>query len=549
MNDVTAIIISFLRPAYTIACIESLKKTYPDIQIIVGENGEYNNELAQVCRTHQARYIELPFDSGVCIGRNTLMQHVETEYVLVGDDDFFFEETTGVDKMVALISGHPEIDLIGGRVIQDGVVRNYQGKIERFPRHIITHPINLETADYQYDRQSGLRFIKTDLTFNFFVARVDKIKDIPWDEEIKVAYEHESWFIDLQEANRNVYFSPDPIVIHKPAHIRNIVEKSDIAPTYAAYRMRRTDKERFFTRHNLDYVIDMHGTKDYAPNHVSVKKKNDVKYVDFCITTFERPQAVRRLLLSIARYYPHANVYVADQSKEFDREFYKTLRGELYDAGLVKRVSIERLPYDCGLSYARNHLVTTTPNKYKLILDDDMEFGPGTDIGKMVSLFETDRNIGIVGGRVEQLGHDVHFEFTPEVIQGTIYHRTEKKIWKTHMGVTYRKTGCVLNFALMRRELFNTMLWDPALKVTEHTDFYLRMKVSHWKILYTPDVVIGHPPVERDAHYKEFRTRDEFLKRMFKKHGANRVVYENGQTVEVMPDGSISRYKSEPKPL
>jgi GT2 family glycosyltransferase len=103
MKNVTAIIISFLRPTYAIGCIESLKCVYPDINVIVGENGEYNNELAEVCRKHGARYIELPFDSGVCVGRNTLMKHVETEYVLVGDDDFFYDETTGVDHMRLLL--------------------------------------------------------------------------------------------------------------------------------------------------------------------------------------------------------------------------------------------------------------------------------------------------------------------------------------------------------------------------------------------------------------------------------------------------------------
>lgn len=545
MHNVTAIIISFLRPAYTIACVKSLKETYPDIQILVGENGDYEPELADLVKEVGGRYIKLPYDSGVCVGRNTLMQEVQTEYVLVGDDDFFYTKDAMVDRMHTLLVNNPQIDLIGGRIRENGTIRNYQGSIERHDRMLRNTPINLDDGpQYSIDPESNLQWVKTDLVFNFFVARKASIIDIPWDNQIKVAYEHESWFIDLQDANRFVAFSPNPIVVHKPDHIRDIVEKSQKHPQYQQFRMRRNDKERFFTRHKLDYVIDMNGNRDDRPDSPVDKRKNDVKGVDFCITTFKRPQALKRLLFSIAKYYPMANVYVADQNETFDREFYKALRTELYDAGLVKRVSFESLPFDCGLSYARNHLVTTTPNQYKLILDDDMEFCEETDIGKMVTLFQANPYAGVVGGMVRQLGNDIHFEFYPEIKDGTLYHANGDIVWRTHQGIQYRRTGCVLNFALFKKEVFNQVQWDPNLKVTEHTDFYLRFKDTPYQVLYTPEVVIEHPPVERTGDYKEFRTRPEFLVYMMKKHKLNKIIYQNGQTYQLNDDGSVSHYRS-----
>jgi len=543
MKNTTAIVISFLRPGYTKACVESLRKMYPEVSILVGENAEHHPELAKVCEEYGAKYIQLPFDSGVCVGRNMLLKHVETEFVLVGDDDFFYEEQTGVDRMVKFMENHPEADLIGGRVIQDGVVRNYQGSIERYANYLNTKPIKLDEAEFAYDSASGLRYIKCDLTFNFFVARVARIKDIPWDEEIKVAYEHLSWFIDMQSAKRNVYFSPEPIVIHKPEHIRKVVETTEVHSTYQAYRMRRCDKERFYSRHKIEYTISMNGAKEYAPNHVFEIRKNDMKFVDVCITTFKRPKALERLLFSIAEYYPMANIYVADQDKVLDRAFYKDLRDRLYDAGLAKRLSVESLPYDCGVSYARNHLVTSTPNKFKLILDDDMEFTKETDIGKFIRVMEADNRAGIVGGLMRQNGVDVHFEFTPEKHGDTILHVENKTNWKSHLGVRYKKSGCVLNFALMKKEIFEIIQWDPALKVTEHTDFYLRFQSLAYNVLYTPDVVIDHPSAERDPEYKQLRTRDEFQKLMFRKHGVTRMKYQNGQVVELAKDGSLTRYK------
>ena len=540
MKDVTAIVISFLRPVYTIACIQSLRRTYPEINIVVGENGEFDNELAKVCEQVGAKYVQLPYDSGVCVGRNMLMQHVKSKYVLVGDDDFYYDENTGADKMLQLLETNQGVDLIGGRIRENGIVRNYQGSIEINGRMLVNRPIDIERAEYQ--TTADLRFVKTDLVFNFFIARVDRIWNIPWDDQIKVAYEHESWFIDLQKNNINVYFTPDAIVEHKPEHLRQVVEATKIHATYRAFRMRRTDKERFFRRHNLDYVIDMNGYRDDAPDSPRLKRIDAVKRVDFCITTIKRPEAIKRLLFSIAQFYPSANIYVADQNERIDREFYKKLRTDLANAGLQKRLSVESLPYDCGLSYARNHLVTTTPNMYKLILDDDMVFTEKTSIEKMVALMEAMPSAGIIGGKVTQTGNDIHFEFTPEIKDDTIWHLKETPNWKKHNDILYRRTGCVLNFALFRRDVFNSILWDQDLKVTEHTDFYLRMKSLAWQIFYCPDVVVDHPPTTRVEDYKQLRTRDEFMVKMFNKHRVKRIIYENGHTVELNPDNSFTRY-------
>lgn len=542
MEKVTAIIISFLRPAYTKACVKSLRKMYPDIKIIVGENGEYDKELAKVCKQADAKYIDLPFDSGVCVGRNTLISHVETEFVLIGDDDFLYTKEAMVDKMWQFLNGHPEFDLIGGRVSLGGVLQNYQGHIEKHARHFITTAIDLKD-DFYKDEASGLRYCPADLTFNYFVGRTEKIKATPWDDQIKVAYEHFSWFFDFKLAGGKVAFSPDPVVVHKPVGVFNELIKDPNYGKYSDYRNRKSDRERFFAKYELDYTIGMNGKKAYAPGHTSEAKKSDIKHVDFCITTFKRPKALERLLYSIAEFYSQANVYVADQNEHFDRPFYKDLRTRLQKAGLVKRVSFERLPYDCGLSYARNHLVRTTPNKYKLILDDDMIFTAETDIGKMVKLLEAHPRVAVVGGRLQQLGTDIHFEFNLENKDGVIRQIPDGQPMRDFNGIGYKRTGCVLNFALMRKDLFNLILWDQDLKVTEHMDFYLRMRSVAYDILYTPDVVIDHPPTERDPDYKELRQRSEFIVKMMRKHGAKKIVSINGQVTELTDSGEIKRYK------
>ena len=72
MKDLTAIIISFFRPKYTIDCVKSLRKQYPKIKILVGENGERNADVAKAVSDVGGKYIQLSFDCGVGPGRNML---------------------------------------------------------------------------------------------------------------------------------------------------------------------------------------------------------------------------------------------------------------------------------------------------------------------------------------------------------------------------------------------------------------------------------------------------------------------------------------------
>jgi glycosyltransferase involved in cell wall biosynthesis len=539
MENLTAVIISFLRPGYTKACIASLRKEYPGIKIIVAENGNYTKEMQKFCADHDAKYLQMPYDSGVCVARNSLVDHVDTKYVLVGDDDFYYTQEAMVREMVEFLDAYDEFDLIGGRVSVGGIIGNYQGFIEKQPTHFQSTQIDVETTEFEIDERSGLRYCSADLTFNYFVARTDKVRSVRWDEEIKVAYEHYSWFYDFKCAGGKVAFTPDPVVIHKPVHVDPEQEAE-----YAAFRNRKSDRERFFAKYGIKYTISMNGRKTFAPNLKLEKKKNDVKQVDFCITTFKRPQALRRLMLSIAEYYPSANIYIADQNESLDRVFYKKLRMDMLNAGMLKRFSVELLPYDCGLSHARNHLVTTTPNQYKLILDDDMMFTPETDIGKFIKLLEKHPHAGVVGGLLKQNDVEVHFEFNPKKDGDTLLHVHDGDHWKNIEGIQYKKTGCVLNFALMRKDIFQHIQWDAGQKVSEHLDFYLRMAGLPYQVLYTPDVVIDHPPVERSGDYKMFRQRNEYMVRMLKKHKAKRVKYLNGHVVEIAEDGySLKKYK------
>lgn len=262
-----------------------------------------------------------------------------------------------------------------------------------------------------------------------------------------------------------------------------------------------------------------------------------------------RPHAVAGLLRSIARRYPDAAIHVADQNEALDEQFYESLWSELSAAGLVRRPAVSHLSFDCGLSVARNHLVTTTPRKYKLILDDDFAFTGETKIERFVTLLEAHPEAGVVGGDVNRDGAVQRFDFRIDQRNGTFRPIIDDSPFLVHDGIRYRKTDCVVNFALMRRDLFAHLLWDAKLKIAEHADFYVRMMDTPYSVLHTPDVALDHLHPEQDADYASYRGRhEEFLAKVMTKHRLTRIETVRGAVIEMPPGSDRPNLVSPPGP-
>ena len=256
MNNLTAIVICFMRTQYTIDCIRSLRKTYPGINILVGEQVEVlpSKEVMAACEEYSATYIRLPWDCGVGSSRNKLINFAETDYILVGDDDFLYDNNARVGQMMTFIKD-TDFDLIGGRILEKGNVRNYQGHIEIGKDYIKTTPIQNPELVKGFNHASGLRYEECDLTFNFFIIKKSAAQECPWDNVIKVAYEHHHFFIGLKKAGKKVAFSPDPIVKHK-------FQNYPVTQKYKEHRLRRQDKEYYFKSLGINYSISISGITD-----------------------------------------------------------------------------------------------------------------------------------------------------------------------------------------------------------------------------------------------------------------------------------------------
>jgi glycosyltransferase involved in cell wall biosynthesis len=82
--------------------------------------------------------------------------------------------------------------------------------------------------------------------------------------------------------------------------------------------------------------------------------------VTFLVKTHERPQCLRKLLLSLRTQFPRTRVIVADDGRV-------SLRHRLDD----ELLTLLTLPYDVGLSAGRNAMLERVETKYFITLDDD----------------------------------------------------------------------------------------------------------------------------------------------------------------------------------
>ncbi|MEX2604631.1 MAG: glycosyltransferase [Gracilimonas sp.] len=241
--------------------------------------------------------------------------------------------------------------------------------------------------------------------------------------------------------------------------------------------------------------------------------------VDFCITALDRYPLLKELLESIYKYYPTAEVTIADQSKDIDVAFYKPFP-----------VKVLPLPYDCGLSIGRNTLFEQTKQPHKLLLEDDFLFTEETDVDKLITLSEL---YDIIGGAVYRINR-IPFEAYLEKHGDTLVQVPDGDNWQEYKGIRHKPTGCVLNFGIFPEDV----RWDERLKLREHQHFFYNHR--HKKVGFTEDVAIKDNKRGNSPEYKKLKARDEYWKIAMEDMGVTKVKYLTGREVELI-DGKIFR--------
>lgn len=214
LQQVTALIKTFERPAKLKRLVKSIRRRYPDLKIIVVDDSRDPVQLEGV------QTILLPYDSGVSAGRNAGLAAIQSEYMLCLDDDFVFNRQTDLMQALADIKAHPEIDILAGEVIylplrivhsyaQTSVFATGKQPLKTPGSLIGGFPVHLKVP-------------------NFYIARSERIRLVGWDEKLK-RLDHADFFsraVGVLSVVQNSSFK----VLHYPTYFskRYLNKRNDI---------------------------------------------------------------------------------------------------------------------------------------------------------------------------------------------------------------------------------------------------------------------------------------------------------------------------------
>jgi glycosyltransferase involved in cell wall biosynthesis len=194
-DELTICIKTFIRKKSLWTLLTSIRFHYPDVKIIVVDDSPITYRRSTINRFSDLNlhYISLPFDSGVSVGRNTLLKNVKTKYFLLCDDDFEFSDETNLPYNLNLID-KSNLDILGGSVIEKFKVNSFWALIRLIRNSIFSNRIDYTQKTYTSFTRTSIQGnvlinkyisdsadeILSDLSYirNFFIARTEKIKMI-----------------------------------------------------------------------------------------------------------------------------------------------------------------------------------------------------------------------------------------------------------------------------------------------------------------------------------------------------------------------------------
>ncbi len=222
------IVKSFRRFDLLLRFVRSVKKHYPTARILVADDSfeEASDslpwEIREVQQTPGVSWLQFPFDTGLAACRNRLVKVTQARYVVNCDDDFVFTDETRLDKMVDVLDADADVDLCGGIIRENGVARNWAGEFSRGPSQIKGKDIlRVKPLSSPWRRQKGTHYRKSELVYNFFMARRETLVKCPWDDAFKISGEHLDHFLSAHEKGIHVVYTPESLIDHRPAGSQN----------------------------------------------------------------------------------------------------------------------------------------------------------------------------------------------------------------------------------------------------------------------------------------------------------------------------------------
>lgn len=202
--NATFIIKTLERPDSLARLLRSIRLPYPGVRILVGDDSADHAPAQTVCQAWEAEHVAMEHDVGLGAGRNRLADLVDSEELVLCDDDFQMLPDSNVEPMLSLVRSGM-FDLCGGTVCHFGQETHFEGRMWLEPG-----TLNLKRTQSPCGDP-----VAVDITWNFFVANTKMVQEVRWDDRLKVA-EHHDFFLTAAQHKANIGYYPRTLIDHRP---------------------------------------------------------------------------------------------------------------------------------------------------------------------------------------------------------------------------------------------------------------------------------------------------------------------------------------------
>lgn len=263
------VFVTIARPQSAIRLIESIRAYYPSMPVHMIEQVDGPSELEAVCRDHDVTRTAVPFDTGLSVCRNLAVDQIESDYVIIADDDFVFTEHTQWDMALRFLAAHEEVVFLGGQLDplptierQLAFSRARNLVIDETGRGLLLIPATgFPDSAVTFE---GETFHFCDMVPHWGIAKTSVLKQVRWDERFRIGGEHEDFFLRLKQELPGSKVAYSSCI--RAEHRRNTNE------IYEALRKRDDWIDLFSKKWNLEYMLPVGGSlrffKNYGPSVV-----------------------------------------------------------------------------------------------------------------------------------------------------------------------------------------------------------------------------------------------------------------------------------------
>ena len=233
------------------------------------------------------------------------------------------------------------------------------------------------------------------------------------------------------------------------------------------------------------------------------------------VTTMLRDNLLEQAILSMRKNLPEgAVILIGDQG----------IKNGYVDVNKINKYEnlgcyYYLLPFDCGLSYARNYLVEMAAQKgceYCVMASDSMIFNKSTkDIGFLTQFMQTYDCIGC-----DLTGINIYWVGWLSLIPGKCFSLDfidRSKVCTAVHGIF--DCNITHNFFIAKTESLRKVKWDETLKLAEHEDFFYRYAQAGYKVGFTHRISCDRIKT-RDGAHGAYRLQNwnNGLKTLYKKY-------------------------------